>query len=160
MSMVAIYQKVTSEKLKGLIDNPETLSDFLFSEESYEEGFDIDKTWQAIHFLLNHHPWEGDLPLFNVVFGGKVISDEDFGYGPARYLTIEEVNAVNVALNNITPEELWSRFDVDAFRTNDIYPGFEGTKDDKECICSYYKRLQNYFQQAANEKLAMILYMS
>jgi hypothetical protein len=94
MSMIGSYRRVDESALQRLLDKPEELSDFLFSDDDSDSRLDIDKTWHVIHFLLNGDPWNGMQPLANVVLGGTQISTEDLGYGPARYLTISEVRDV------------------------------------------------------------------
>lgn len=160
MSMIGNYRKITTEELSDLINNPDKLSEFLYSEENYSKNFNIDKAWQAIHFLLNNDAWKGTPPLSNAVLGGQIISDEDIGYGPARYLNVDEVEKVSFALNKISAEDLLERFDANALRINDIYPNIEWDETDQEYICQNYTELQKYFRSAANEKLAMILFIN
>ena len=143
-----------------LIETPETLPHFLYEEdESDEEELNIDKTWHAIHFLLTGDPWQGYPPLVNAVLGGAPISQEDIGYGPVRYLTKEAVKQVSDALSTISPDDLWKRFDPEAFLAHQIYPGFTGNAEDKIYICSYFQDLKTFFREAAANDLAMILYM-
>jgi hypothetical protein len=71
-------------------------------------SLDIDKTWHIIHFLLNGDAWEGSGPLFDAVLGGSQLTDEDIGYGPARFISPAEVAATAHALRSISGEELES----------------------------------------------------
>jgi hypothetical protein len=91
MSMTARYLRVDSRVIVGILNAPSSLLDVLYPElenaDHTARSLDIDKTWHIIHFLLNNHPWEGNGPRFSAVLGGTEPTDEDLGYGPARYLT-------------------------------------------------------------------------
>jgi uncharacterized protein DUF1877 len=161
MSMIGSYRRVDESALQRLLDKPEGLSDFLFSEDDSDSRLDIDKTWHVIHFLLNGDPWDGIQPLVNVVLGGTQISTEDLGYGPARYLTISEVRDVAAALAPISSEELMSRFDAQAVMRAKIYPeGWTGDAEDREYIATYFDGLKEFFAEAAASKQAVVLYLS
>ncbi len=145
MSMIGNYRRTTQAKLDDLLAHPEQLSSFLYPEEDADDSshLDIDKTWHIIHFLLNGDTWEGAWPLVGVVLGGTEISDEDVGYGPARYLTPPEVKEVSSALTSIPADTLWSRFNADAVRRAEIYPEvWSGGSDDQSYVSDYYKQLQ------------------
>jgi hypothetical protein len=42
----------------------------------------------------------------------------------------------------------------------DIYPGFEGSVDDKEYICEYFEEVKSFFATAASRGDAMLLYIN
>jgi hypothetical protein len=50
----------------------------------------LEKSCQAIHFLLNGDPWSSAGPYGKVILGGQHIG-QDSGYGPAKLLTPTEV---------------------------------------------------------------------
>jgi hypothetical protein len=91
--------------------------------------------------------------------GGTELGDEDVGYGPARGLTSTEVRVVSTALAGLSGEELWSRFDADAFAKAEIYPqGWDS--EGREYILGYYEELRAFFADAARAGDAMILYLN
>src|SRR5262249_15422317 len=112
MSMTGRYLRVDSSVIESILDSPSTLLDVLYPEpESADHTaryLDIDKTWHIIHFLLNNHAWEGRGPLFGAVLGGTELTDEDLGYGPARYLTPANVGATAQAIQQVSFNELCS----------------------------------------------------
>ena len=139
--------------------------DFLYPdnevESESEADLDIDKTWQAIHFLLTGDAWKGSHPLSNAVLGGVELGDEDVGYGPARYLSASEVAEIAAHLSGISKEALISRFDLNKFRKNGIYPdGWVGSDEEKNYITGYYHKLVSFFQEAAKSGNAMLLYIN
>ena len=163
MSMIGNYLRIRPEELSRLRANPSTIMTLLYPEDNspHPEGrhLDIDKSWQAIQFLLTGDPWQGEPPLSNAVMGGMELGDDDVGYGPARYLEPEQVRELAGALEGISGDELWSRFDASAFVKAEIYP--EGlTEDDKEYILSYYRGLVQFVRLAANGGDALLLYLN
>ena len=52
MGMSGQFTAATDEHLSGLLEDPDAVTDFLFSDEEKRELY-IDKSWHAIHFLLN-----------------------------------------------------------------------------------------------------------
>ncbi|MBI3271769.1 MAG: YfbM family protein [Planctomycetes bacterium] len=118
---------------------------------------DVDKAWQAIHYLLTKKAWSAPPPLGNVVLGGTPIG-KDSGYGRARYLTPEEVSEVALTLATISPEELGRRFDADALVDADIYPGAWGMgNDDLHFIRVNYEGLRAYYADAQRQGYGMLL---
>ena len=90
--MIGEYCRVTPEKLSQLLaGDPQDIDDFLSDswDSAEEEILRIDKTWQAIHFLLNDDPHTGEGPLYDAVWGGTDTAAE-YTYGPVRYLTARQ----------------------------------------------------------------------
>lgn len=165
MSMIGNYLRVSPESLDELSGNPEEILDVLSAEGSAGRSsgrhLDIDKTWHAIHFLLNGKPWDGKRPLYNAVLGGMPIGEEDVGYGPARGLDPDEVRAVAEALGALPANQLLERFDPAAMNKAEIYPeGWTEDPEHREYISDYYTELVAFFEQAARAGDAMLLYIN
>lgn len=117
----------------------------------------IEKTWSGIHFLLNGTADGGKPPLFNVVLGGEE-TGEDFGYGPARYLTPDQVKEVAAALEPITKKALRARFDARAMAREGIYTWNEDEGDDQvDDYLDRYAELRAYFVDAARKGNGMLI---
>jgi uncharacterized protein DUF1877 len=165
MGMVGNYRRVTPEELERLRQVPEAIVTFLCPDDATvfpEDHFlYIDKTWQAIHFLLTGDPWEGQLPLRYAVLGAPPLNTIDVGYGPARVLTPDQVQMVAAVLNTIPPDDLAARFDPAAFAAADIYPSGWGNDiaDDLDYILSYYGDLIDFFNAAAQVGNGVIFYL-
>ena len=162
MSMIGNYRRLTNSELTGLLSDPTKVSDFLYDENTDPKfHLDIDKSWQAIHFLLNNDPWEGYGALFDVVLGGEALGEQDVGYGPARYLTPAEVKAVADALGEISSSDLLGKFDPSQLNKRNIYPsGWTGNPVELQYIGRNYTRIANFFQLAATNGEAMLLYIN
>jgi hypothetical protein len=127
-------------------------------EDAGAEQIDIDKSWQLIHFLLTGDAWQGETPLRDVVLGGVPISDEDVGYGPARYLTAVEVKQVNAALSGISGAELWLRFDAGRVEAAEIYPSSWGN-DDRDVIANF-ESLRRFYASAALDEQVVLQFLN
>jgi hypothetical protein len=156
MSMIAVFKQITPEQLNELIANPDLVEELIFNEEEDDDSIDIDKAWHGIHFLLNNDPWDGEEPLKFTILGKYEIG-EDVGYGPAHYLTSEDVKTITKALSNISAEALKSKFDADKMIKADIYPSVWEEEDVVEYLIEYYKVLVDYYNDAAEKGNAMLM---
>jgi hypothetical protein len=164
MSMIGYYRRLTSEELSQLIAGS-SVSEFLYPDSDKEPDtsreLDIDKTWHAIHFLLNDSAWEGEDPLAWVVLGGELLGTEDVGYGPARYLLPEQVKSVAAALDEIPEWELRAKFDAERMNEEEIYPqSWAGESADMDYIGEHYQYLVRFFREAANANDALLMYVA
>ena len=158
MSMIGNFLQLSSAQLESLIADPSNVDAVIYPEdEESNDGIDIDKAWHGIHFLLSGDAWGGEPPLANVVLGGTEVGD-DVGYGPARYLTADEVRAAANALQDITPDVLRSRYVATALSENEIYPEIWDDPDDDaiEYLVTWYQILRDYYIDAAAKKNAML----
>lgn len=159
MSMIGNFLQLTSDELASLIAEPSSVGTFIYPEDDERENnIDVDKAWHGIHFLLANDSWAGEPPLANVVLGGTEIGD-DVGYGPAKYLTADEVLDVANALNDLSPEAFRARYNAKTLLDNEIYPQI--WYDDVEAVgylTSYYEILRDYYLDAAAKGNAMLKY--
>jgi hypothetical protein len=159
MSMIANFKQITPIELNKLINNPDQIEELVFNKEGEDDSLDIDKTWHGIHFLLTDNPWGGEEPLKFVIMGRHEIG-EDIGYGPAHYLTSEDVKAISQALSNISTEELKGKFDGNKMIKADIYPSIWEDEDALEYLMGYYEALVEYYKDAAIKGNAMLVYLT
>ncbi len=130
MSMIARYISLDDNELAHLTDGTVMVEEFVSALVDNEERcLDIDKAWAGIHMLLCGKAWEGELPLFNAVLGGKPLGDEDLGYGPARYLSAQEVRELSLALSGIDLLERRDAFMELVHGNDEVYPGFHDEED-------------------------------
>ncbi|MBX7104741.1 MAG: YfbM family protein [Gemmataceae bacterium] len=168
MSMIGNYRRITPDELAQLRANPSSIAEFLYPKAgprpSADRRLDIDKAWHAIHFLLCGDTWEGQPPLVNAVLGGQPLGDVAVGYGPARYLTPDEVKETFDALDGIPTHELLEGFDPQALDDAEIYPqGWSrnsASSEDQEYIGGNYSSLVEFFRKAASSGDAMLEYLN
>lgn len=82
---------------------------------------DLDKAWHGVHHALTGSAWEPGGELGGVVLGGTEFG-EDFGYGPSRWLSTQEVSRLAAALEAMSPEAFAARIDLAAMARDDVYP--------------------------------------
>ncbi len=163
--MIGNYFRLPEGELQQFLRGSGSITALLYPEDDKDlppgRHLDTDKSWHLIHFLLTGEAWGGAEPLANAVLGGTEVSDEDVGYGPARYLTPAQVGAVAQALADISPDELWGRFDLQRVREADIYPaGWEDNPTERAYVLEYYSQLRSFFSHTADDGDAMILYIN
>src|SRR5687768_8223988 len=162
MSMIGNCRCVSMEILAELLADPSRVPDFLYDENADPvDHLDLDKSWHAIHFLLNGETWEGTGPLFDAVLGGELLGEEDVGYGPARYLTPPRVREVANALAELPAEKLLERFNAETLNDAEVYPhGWAGERHELDYISQNYMGLVDFFRKVSNRGEAMLLYIN
>ena len=76
LSVVGYLKQIKPEVLSSLLEGMGKAQDYIYDEDM--ESLYLDKSWHAIHFILNGKAWGGEEPLAHVILGGTAIS-EDYG---------------------------------------------------------------------------------
>jgi Domain of unknown function (DUF1877) len=119
-----------------------------------EGGLSLEKSWHSLHYLLTGAVGEAPPPLGNAILGGTAIGD-DVGYGPARFLTPEQVREVAEALRCFNTKHMAERFDT--MPSGEIYAPPD--EDESEDLQHYFEQLVNYYTDAAARGNAMLLWI-
>jgi hypothetical protein len=129
-----------------------------FDEENDE--VDLDKAWQAIHYLLTEDPWEGSGVKSFILNGGKEIGVIDVGYGPARSFSSDEVKEIHNELSEISSMDLRSKFDFELLSKNDIYPSIWDRKDPEDInyVINCFDIMKDFIKRAHDENKGLIAY--
>lgn len=165
MGMVACFTSLTPEALQELQDEPDLIDEFLNPDDGDSEPpnyIDLDKAWHGIHYLLTGQAEGGPEPHSLAVFGGEEFGPE-VGYGPARFLTAEQVSKVADALSQISPEALAERFNPKDMEAKEIYPDVIWVRDGQEALdyaLEGYQQLQVFYRDAASRGEAVIQWLS
>ena len=125
---------------------------------------DLDKSWHGIHYLLTQSAWEGDEPLSFLLNGGSQVGDIDVGYGPARALTAEQVQAFHAALQPLDEIFLKGRFNPAEMMKLQIYPEIwdrDPAEDDSFGYrAEYFGTLKSFVADAAKRRMGLVVYIS
>ncbi|MCQ4088608.1 YfbM family protein [Saccharibacillus sp. JS10] len=160
MGMIGYLQQVSPELLNALIQGERDIHEYLFDQEKGEE-LDLDKAWHGLHYLLCGDAFQGELPLFNALMGGRPINEHETEDIIVRYLTVEEVAEVSNALTQIGQAELKQAFEPDQMNEAGVYPSSDWNEDGElDYLLAYYEPLKTYYQQAAVKGEGMLLYVS
>ena len=129
-------------------------------EEGILEVFDVDRAWDAIHFLISANRAYPDqeedadaLALDHSVLGGKLHKGVNRGSGPAGVVLPAEVKRIAELLDGLSQEEMKERFDPEAMDTAEVYP--EIWKQEAEAaweyVWDYYLRFKEFYLRTAKE---------
>jgi hypothetical protein len=121
-----------------------------------EDGLNLEKSWHVLHYLLTGEVEEAAPPMGNAILGGQEIG-EDLGYGPARFLTPQQVREVAAALRSISKDDLSRRFNLKAMMAAQIYPVRD--ESELELAQEYFEHLARYYSDAAANGKAMLLWV-
>jgi hypothetical protein len=164
MSMIGNLLRVTSSELEEYLQDSSLLEDRVYSDEAEEDPnlVDIDKSWEGILFLLTGQNLENyNHPLARTLFSGQFIDeDQDLGYGPAQYLTPDQVKEVNAEISRITIDEISKNYDPKEMSELEIYPNIWDEEDNLEYLTDYFKTVQEIYLKAAQNNEAIITFLN
>jgi len=169
--MIGEYLRFTADELSRALNDPEWArerADVLLgfdSEESEESeddeltrdpsrAMDIHKTWHLLSYLLS----KAGAPI-DVALGGTVFAaEDDWGYGPPRYLTPAEVREAAAYLRQTPYPLLGGHFDAEDMTAKGIYPApWEGSE--AGWAQPWYLELAAFFGAAADAGDAIVLFL-
>ena len=164
MGMCAIYQEVKQEDFKKLLES----DDFFETIEELEEKdgtelCDIDKMWDALHFLLNGlsaiYGAPEDNLLSEFIIGSESFNDkaEEF----ARYIPTEKVIEIDKKLNETNFQDYLKNFDMTNFSENGIYPDIWDYTEEREEIMEelseHFENLKEFYHKVAENKNIVVV---
>ena len=166
MSMIGEYARLTPTELDRAVKDPGWAQDFvgeLIDAQADEPGasrprcLDTSQAWDTLGLLLRRI----DFPI-DIVHGEEEIPDaDDWGYGPPRYLTPEQVRAASSALA-ATPSDVLTRGVTAAeLLRADLYPRIAQDEVEEwlKYVVHHYQALVPFFETAAREGHAMMVWL-
>jgi hypothetical protein len=127
------------------------------STQKQRPSLAIEKSWQAIHFILNGDPWKGSGLLHNAVLGGTEVG-EDLGYGRPRYVDPFKVVQTSAALDRITDDEFKKKARAADFSGKGIYVYEDRlSAEDFEELVDYFGQIRAFFRAAADKSNGILL---
>ena len=157
MSMCEIIMRLSKGQLDKILADDDYFWTLTNQWRDTDHCFDIDKTWQAIHYVFNWSEQGGSPPAKWIVYGDRPVPALDGGYGPARYLTPSQVAKVNELIESISIEELKRRYNSKRMRSADIYPPIIWDESEWEYFYFHYQHLKTLYQKAASSGECMIM---
>ncbi|MDR2921105.1 MAG: YfbM family protein [Tannerella sp.] len=158
MGMIGNYIAIESDKLEQVKNNE---LDILDIDTDEYPSLDIDKSWQAIHFLLCGNIDDGKPPLGNVVpmrDDNWLGAEMDYG---AFSITPKEVLEAYNAIKGMGEDELRQKYNFESLLENEIYPVVEDEDPDDFFDYTYanFKSIQEFYQIASENNYAVIFYV-
>ena len=164
MGICAIYQEVKKEDFKKLLES----DDFFETIEELEEKdgtelCDIDKMWDALHFLLNGlsaiYGAPEDNLLSEFIIGSESFDEESEEF--ARYIPTEKVIEIDKKLNETNFQDYLKNFDMNKFKENNIYPDIWDYTEEKEEIIEelseHFENLKEFYNKVAENKNIVVV---
>lgn len=165
MSMIANLLRVTTAELDEYLRDSSLLESRVYNDESDEEDpnlVDIDQSWDGIVFLLTGNSFENNThPLAKLLFSGQVIDEEqDLGYGPAQYVTTEQVKELNKQLSNISTDALKKNFDAKKMKELNVFPDVWDNPDTIDYLIGYFETVRDVYALADKNDEAIITFIN
>lgn len=159
MSMICELFLIPSQAAEQLIADPGNIHSTLQSLEGSDSVLSLEKSWHGLHYVLTGTAWEGDPPLNFLAGGGTPVGTEDVGYGPARVLGSEEVNALDTALTGFSESDFNRNFDLDGMSREAIYPQIwdEPLEELSQEYGSYLWEMKAFVNRAAESGKALLV---
>ena len=164
MGMCAIYQEVKKEDFKKLLESDnffETIEEL--EEKDGTELCDIDKMWDALHFLLNGLSAIYGAPEDNLL-SEFIIRSENFNDKAeefARYIPTEKVIEIDKKLNETNFQDYLKNFDMTKFKENNIYPDIWDYTEEREEIIEelseHFENLKEFYNKVAENKNIVVV---
>ena len=172
MGMIMYLLRISKQELENYIQTPslfEEKLDVLYESEDNDDAFlDIDKAWGGILYLLTGKAFasgspEDEVDSLNRIFFSAQFFDEDMdvGYGPAHYLTPEQVAGIHHKIASLTEADLKARYDPEAMNEEEeLYPSLDWNEEIFEYLYSHFQALQSFFATAASRGEAIVTFLS
>ena len=163
--MIMYLLRISKQELESYIDKPD-----LFLENRVDDAYsmDIDKAWGGILYLLTGKAFasgspEDEVDSLNRIFFSAQFFDEDMdvGYGPAHYLTPEQVAGIHRKIASLTEADLKARYDPEAMNEEEeLYPSLDWNEEIFEYLYFHFQALQSFFATAASRGEAIVTFLS
>jgi hypothetical protein len=167
MGMVGNYLRVSKEEFEEYMQESSKLEDRVYSEDNLEDKnlMDVDKAWEGIFFLLTgaslSNIEDAKEPLSLILNATELDPEQDMGYGPALYNTVEQVKAISAEMNKISEEDLKKKFHPEKMMELQIYPNvWDRGEEELEYLIDYYDILKEFYNTAAKEQQAVVFFIS
>jgi hypothetical protein len=159
------YVRVTADELARATSDPAWALEFVDTVQDEEAEVDLPpdkaryltthKAWHAIAFLLERAGFPVD-----IVYGEEAFADdEDWGYGPPRYLTTDRVRIAADALAATSYDALTADVDRSTLAEADIYPQVWDEHDSIDWVRGWYEPLVPFFVDAAKHGQALLIWL-
>ncbi|MFD0632497.1 YfbM family protein [Catenulispora yoronensis] len=163
--MIGEYLRVTPSELDRAVRDPEwalELAELVMDAQEDDaptaadaRHFSTYKTWNLLGFLLRRFGFPVD-----VVHGEEQFAeDEDWGYGPPRFLSVERVRAAALELERVSYDDLLRGVEVGELAEAKVYPMGWEQRGELEWARDYYGRLAVFFRAAAAGGDAVIVWL-
>ncbi len=161
MGMICYYFRADEDMMKKIRERGVHI---IFSEKYEKNLLNIEKTWDAIQYVLRKTQFETkeDEYVRHLISGGEMVNEEDLGYGPASYFTKEQTVRLNNILNKWDKEMFRKNFHIKSMLEDRVYP-LRNDEEEEEFfsyIWAGFSGIKQIFEEAAREGEYVITFIS
>ena len=159
MGMILELLRATPAEFEAYVKDSSLLEEKFYGDSEGDLTIiNLDKSWEGILFLLTGQGLKKNQhPMLRVLFSGQNVDENmDMGYGPAEYLTAEQVKEVYAELSAITEEELTARFDPARMTELHIYPEIWQEEGILYYLLAFFNELRTFYAKAAENNQVVI----
>lgn len=162
MGMTCNLLRVSAAELEAYKQDSNLLVERIKAASTDAAHYDIDQSWDGIVFLLTgKNSSDGSHSLSRIIFSGQYIDKEQkLDYGPANYLSPDEVATLNETIANTKLSDLKPRFDAALMKEEGVYPNAWEHEDALDYLLEYFETIQEIYALATKHKEAIITYIS
>jgi hypothetical protein len=165
MSMIGEYLRVTQTELSRAVEDPQWALDHAERVRDSQDDsapspgtakhFSTYKTWDMLGFLLRRFGFPGD-----VVHGEEPFADEeDWGYGPPRFLAVERVQLAARELSRISYDDLIGGVSHAELSASEVYPQGWDSPESLEWARDYFGHLVEFLRAAADARDGVLVWI-
>ncbi|WP_167571817.1 YfbM family protein [Aquimarina algiphila] len=164
--MIGNIVRVSQNELNTFLENSELFENKIYSEENYdaEWNLDLDKSWEGIQYLLTGKGMaELEEPniLTRAFFSFQILDEEqDLGYGPAQYLTSEQVTETNSELQKLDIDKLKNKVSGTDMIEKGIYPEIWTESEAMEFLFDTFKDFLDFYKKASENNEAILSFIN
>ncbi len=158
MSMIAHFRLVTPDVVEAIRSYSEDeMAEFLFpDDEELDTTEEIDKAWDAIGHLLGLATGG----VITTVLNGAEVG-EDLGYGPARFMTSDELCTIAAVVGDIDVVALLQHYDATAMNDAEVYPeSWDDSKEMRNYLGDMFEIYKRMVLQGARDGHLMLLWLA
>ena len=154
--------RVSQQELTRFLENSQSFENKIYDENNFEQDwyFDIDKAWDGIQYILTGKGIaESTKPniLSRAFFSHQILDEEqDLGFGPAQYLTAEQVAETNLEIQKIEIQDI----DGADMNLKNIYPGFWDKDEATEFLKDSFKEFKAFYNKATQNNEAILTFLN
>jgi hypothetical protein len=162
MGQSACYIPVAPDELDRVRADPSLMNSLVERGRERGEEFTVEKTWDAIRYLIANGPKRDDPVLAEAILGGEALPESETGHMAPRYLVSGQVRAVAAALGRVSPADLRAAFDPARMNEEFVYPvAWDADRAEWEWnyIWQWFTALVEGFAKAAQEGKGLLTFL-
>ncbi|MBW1803052.1 MAG: YfbM family protein [Deltaproteobacteria bacterium] len=154
--------QIAPDELARLLTSEDAVDDFMESrfpetyDEDYEDdGLSLEKIWHLLHYLITGDAENEEYPLAYAIMVGYLLHKS---WNNLIYLPSDEVREVSDAISSLSEDDFYMKYKPESVSELDIYKYPSVHKEDVDDALEYFRKLKDYYQDAANKGNAMLRY--